>query len=219
VVVSHKPYQPVILTVIQVIEQWKEPYIRNSYLSAIKRALEGEPQWTGGEAFNKFGIELHKRYLQPDEPVVYMSDLEEKLMGEMLKKLRTDLRLRKIWHNCEREQDKFKVIDGVNCRITGDMLQMGQHGEDIKTTSCKSFREFELASKRYGYFRQAAFYMEVCDLKTFTFSGVKKHSPCSIYPLNVLDYPAWLKEGKEQFHYLLSVHKRYAGKKSKTIRA
>lgn len=190
-------------------------HISNSYLSTLKRALIGEPQWFSTEAFLTFGTEHHKRALEPEE-VHTVLDKNNELCTDMANSFRSDPRVKKILRGSACEVEVNRVYRGAWVKLFIDIYK-APAAWDLKGTSCESERDFIKKSREYDYFRQAALYMEVCKLKEFTFIGQGKKTVQTgfdyvtvpthpLYFLNVLDYPVYLKEGKEELDLLIDTH-------------
>jgi hypothetical protein len=199
-----------------------KPHISNSYLSTLKRALIGEPQWFGTEAFLNFGTEHHKRALEPKELTVRL-DKNDELCTGMAGSFRANPEVKKILRGATCEKEYNRVYRGARVLLFVD-IEKPLRGWDLKGTSCENERQFIKASREYDYFRQASLYMEVCGYKEFTFIGQRK-KPVEVeegYPgsywsglswvthplffLPVNDFPVYMKEGKEELHLLIDTH-------------
>lgn len=206
-----------------------KPHISNSYLSTLKRALIGEPQFFGSEHFLTFGTEHHVRALQPKEPITLLPTNDD-LCTAMAISFRSDPRVKQILRGAQTEVEYSRVYRGALVLLYLDIFKPVR-GWDLKGTSCENFQEFLKKSREYDYFRQAALYMAVCGLKEFSFIGQRK-KPLEVeegYPgayyvpsfygglpgkwythplyfLNVLDYPLYLQEGREELHNLIDIH-------------
>jgi hypothetical protein len=201
-------------------------HISNSYLSTLKRALIGEPQWFGTEKFLEFGTEHHKRALEPKELTVTL-DKNDQLCTDMACSFRSHPEVKKILRGATCEKEFNVVYRGAWIKLFLDIYKP-LRGWDLKGTSCESEREFIKKSRDYDYFRQAALYIACARLKEFTFIGQGKKVVWGGYPdhdelthplyfLPVMDYPIYLQEGKEELHQLIDVHlqlRRYYEKKA-----
>jgi len=192
-----------------------KPYISNSYLSTLKRALTGQPQFFGSEHYLIFGTEHHKRALEPKEERVCL-DKNDQLCTDMASSFRKDPRVKEILQGaaCEVEYNVSYSVAIVKVILD---IDKPLRAWDLKGTSCESEREFVKRSREYDYFRQAALYMAAGKKKEFSFIGQQKTpEPYSfgsevryshpLFFLNVLDYPEYLKEGREELHWLIDVH-------------
>lgn len=208
-------------------------HISNSYLSTLKRALTGEPQFFGSEMFLTFGVEHHKRALEPKEERTLLVDKDD-LCTAMANSFRANPRIKQIMRGAQFEVEVNRVYRGAWVLLFLDIFK-DPRGWDLKGTSCESEADFIKKSRQYDYFRQAVLYMEVCKIKEFSFIGQRKKpqecekghpgaywlpdpveyvgQPVSgrwvfhpLYFLNVLDYPVYLKEAREELYELIAIH-------------
>jgi hypothetical protein len=194
-------------------------HISNSYLSTLKRALIGEPQWFSTEAFLTFGTEHHKRALEPGESPT-MLEKNDTLCSEMAISFRAHPEVKNILRGAQCEKEFMRVHRGVWVLLFLDIYKP-LRGWDLKGTSCDNERQFIKKSREFDYFRQAALYMDVCKLKEFTFIGQGKKLVDGLHPLYflpVMDYPVYLQEGREELHILIDTHiqlrRYYEGQKT-----
>lgn len=199
-----------------------KPHISNSYLSTLKRALVGEPQWFGTEAHLTFGTEHHVRSLQPKEATTRL-DKNDDLCTNMSYSFRNNKQVKEILRGAKTEVEHHKYYRGALVLLYVD-IEKPLRGWDLKGTSCDNERQFLKKSREYDYFRQAALYQAVCGFKEFTFIGERKEpEPCDkgypgsylcngiyqyhpLFFLPVMDYPVYLQEGKEELHLLIDTH-------------
>ena len=78
---------------------------------------------------------------------------------------------------------------------------------DIKTTSDKSLSSFRGSSYKYGYHRQAAFYLDGFQAKEFIFVVIEKKSPYNIGVYIAGD--DFINHGREQYKQLLTTYEDY----------
>lgn len=191
--------------VIHIPEPPSENFIRNSYLSTIYRALTGQAQFFGKEEFLKFGGELHKRDLQPHLEKELLTPAQELRLTAMLRALAEDPHWQNVKRGANLEITDYVTLFGVRIRGTIDVDQQRlKHGEDLKSTSCTSEKQFIESSRKYGYFRQAWVYSKMRGYKTFGFTGIEKsNTNPRIFRLVVQDYPHYYQEGQEQARLLI----------------
>lgn len=190
-------------------------------MSTLKRALIGEPQWFGTEKFLEFGTEHHKRSLEPKELTTCL-DKNDQLCTDMATSFRSHPEVKKILRGAVCEKEFNVVYRGVWVKLFLDIYKP-LRGWDLKGTSCENERQFIKKAREYDYFRQAALYIGCAKLKEFSFIGqgknrveqvvdIDKYSQKEyalvhpLYFLNVMDYPLYLQEGKEELHQLIDVH-------------
>lgn len=199
-----------------------KPHISNSYLTNLKRGLLGEPQYMGSEHHLTFGTEHHKRSLEPGElPTVLERD--EHLADTMSRSFRVHpltapLLVYPTEVKYELHYMGVLVLAFIDIDPPDDVF-------DLKGTKCDSWDKFFKSARDYDYFRQAALYKGLTS-KPVTFLGQgKKIIECEptdpgsieltpgswvrheIYPLPTEDYPNLLKEGRDELHYLIDIHK------------
>lgn len=196
---------PKILNLASVVRTDK-PHISNSYLSTLKRALIGDPQFFGSEHFLVFGTEHHKRSLEPKEAwTTLVKPEQENLCTGMSQGFRGDERVRKILRGAETEVECKFIYRGALILLYMD-IRKATKVWDLKGTSCTSEAEFKKKSREFDYFRQAALYLTTPGVKEFEFIGQSKKGGHELFFLNALDYPELLREGKEELHILIDTH-------------
>lgn len=182
-----------------------KPHISNSYLSTLKRALIGEPQFFGSEHFLTYGSEHHKRALQPEEEETRL-EKDDELCSAMAKSFRSDNRVAKILRGAETEVECYFIYRGALILLYFDIKKAFKVW-DLKGTGCMSEKDFIKKSREYDYFRQAALYLAAPGIKEFEFVGqAKKVSGHPLFFLPVMDYPHLLQEGREELHQLIDIH-------------
>lgn len=182
-----------------------KPHISNSYLSTLKRALIGEPQFFGSEHFLTFGTEHHKRALQPEEEETPL-EKDEGLCRDMSSSFRRDPRVKDILRGAETEVECYFIYRGALVLLYFDIKKAFKVW-DLKGTGCLTEKDFIKKSREYDYFRQASLYMAAPGVKEFEFIGqAKKVSGHPLFFLPALDYPHLLQEGREELHQLIDIH-------------
>ena len=86
---------------------------------------------------------------------------------------------------------------------------------DIKTTSDKSLSSFKSSAYKYGYHRQAAFYLDGFQAKEFIFVVIEKKAP-----YNVGVYIAgedFINRGRSEYFELLTIYNDYFLSSNKKI--
>jgi len=182
-------------------------YVSNSSLSTVKKLLLGQHLFFGNEKFLHFGKEIHRRILEPEEPIEHkFAEEEMESMDQMVanalnyKKLTDDLAITR------KEEIVFGRIRGLRFKAVYDMLEE-PFGSDLKTTSTRTEREFIKSAIKYDYFRQAWIYMELKKLKQFRFYALQKKPPHEVFVLDVADYPDEMAKAKNETLLLIDVIK------------
>lgn len=95
---------------------------------------------------------------------------------------------------------------GVLCKGKADYV--GQdYIVDLKTTRDCSIQGFLDSCKKYGYFRQSAFYCDAFGVTTFYFIAIEKTSP---YIMNIfMVHPKRLDDGRFEYQTILTRYKKY----------
>ena len=78
---------------------------------------------------------------------------------------------------------------------------------DLKTTGDGSFYGFSNSCKKYGYDRQAAFYMDGFNCDEFVFITQEKERPYNVSIFYAGD--EFIERGRQEYKYLLDVYKRF----------
>lgn len=196
-----RAYHPII----DLPEPPSEDFIRNSYLSTVYRAITGQAQFLGKEDFLKFGNELHKRDLQPHLAKDILTEKQEAMLKSMLQRLADDAQWQNVKRGANLEIVDFVTLYGVRIRGTIDVDQFRvKHGEELKSTSCTSEKQFIEASRKYGYFRQGHVYTKMKNYRSFGFTGIEKREKNPrIFRFVCQDFPHYMQEGEEQARMLI----------------
>ena len=97
-------------------------------------------------------------------------------------------------------------LSSVLCKGKVDIINGGQI-VDIKTTQDASFEAFRRSAYKYGYNRQAAFYLDGFDAKEFIFIVIEKKAP---YNVGVyLCSKDFIESGREEYSNLLMDYRKY----------
>ncbi|WP_460667149.1 PD-(D/E)XK nuclease-like domain-containing protein, partial [Larkinella knui] len=163
-----------------------------SDLNELDRLMKGELPWATywharyyGMPYHitdpkilRFGSTLHQMALEPDKPVVdewHNVDEWERLY-RMEKQLTPYIDQVFIKYPCEVELSSTCPITGLLIKGKVDCLT-DEAVVDIKTTSCMKSESFYATFEKYGYWRQAAFYLHLTNLERFMFLGIGKKQP------------------------------------------
>jgi len=106
------------------------------------------------------------------------------------------------------ERTSLWQSNGVACKGRFDVIN-NQHGFiiDVKTTGDASLKEFSYSFKKYGYYRQAAFYTDGAGgTHDFYFIAVEKTPPYGVAVYLVSD--EWIRTGREEYTELLETYKK-----------
>lgn len=100
----------------------------------------------------------------------------------------------------------LKWINGVPCKAKADIIQ-GSTIIDIKTTNNVELNDFKNSCIDYGYFRQAAFYLNMFNASKFKFIVVEKSAPyrVAMYEMSIES----INKGWNEIVSLLETYKYY----------
>jgi exodeoxyribonuclease VIII len=107
---------------------------------------------------------------------------------------------------------------GVNCKGKVDCVYESDNGKiliDVKTTQDSSPEAFKRSAYKYGYHRQAAFYMDGMGADEFWFAVVEKEAPYRAGLYKASD--EFLNNGRREIGDLLDKYRKYFVDKSKDI--
>ena len=97
-------------------------------------------------------------------------------------------------------------LSSVRCKGKVDILN-GNTIVDIKTTQDASFEAFRRSAYKYGYNRQAAFYLDGFGAKEFVFIVIEKKAPYNIGVYHCSD--DFIESGRDEYSSLLMDYKKY----------
>ena len=97
-------------------------------------------------------------------------------------------------------------LSSVRCKGKVDILN-GDTIVDIKTTQDSSFEVFRRSAYKYGYNRQAAFYLDGFGAKEFVFIVIEKKAPYNIGVYHCSD--GFIESGRDEYSSLLMDYKKY----------
>lgn len=183
-----------------------KPHISNSYLTSLKRALQGERQFGANLSFLSFGTEHHKRILEPDEAIIEMEFDQESTSYKMKQVTDNDKKFQSVLSGAMTEVEVKFIYRDVLVLMYADILKP-RKGWDYKTTSAGSETSFITKARHDDYWRQAALYMYGTRRKQWEIVGQQKQDPHDLFWLPINDYPLYLKEGIEELEYLVDIHK------------
>lgn len=195
--------------------------INNSGLGAIKRILTGAPPFLGGERYLLFGTELHYRCLERKKGKWKPFDPEEQrsMIGGV-----------KALMKCKLFTDNYKGAEIEKRLVREDVFGIhAMHGTidlnnkrkktiiDLKTTSARTYEEFEKKAIQLAYPRQGNVYLELDGkAKHFYIIGISKKNMGTLskpyYPIFIFDLNNYEKEkeaAKQEAEFLLTFYKTY----------
>lgn len=100
-------------------------------------------------------------------------------------------------------------LDGWRCKMVADILDSDVSGviTDLKTTSKRSYLDFERSIIEYDYHRQGAFYLDcplIADVvDTFRIIAVTKEKNPAVYVYSFRSDHPLIEEGRKEYRFLL----------------
>jgi len=113
---------------------------------------------------------------------------------------------RKLHGNKEVPMVWQDALSSVLCKGKVDIITGGQI-IDIKTTQDASFEAFRRSAYKYGYNRQAAFYLDGFDAKDFLFIVIEKKAPYNVGVYHCSN--DFIESGREEYSRLLMDYRKY----------
>jgi hypothetical protein len=186
------------------------PLIANSDLTEFKNwLLFGIPPVRKESAALNFGIIFH-HYLLIDTGH-YPTGKGTRPLHRMLNVLRSDARFTSRLVKAQVEQPVFwkDPKTGLFCKAQLDLLiEADRLIVDTKTTGAKSEEEFRMDCLRFGYDRQAAFYVDGCrasgrPVDRFLIMGIQKQKPHAIFIVEESCQSDFVEAGRKKYRRLL----------------
>jgi hypothetical protein len=186
-------------------------HISSSGLAEIKRVLISGQPFLGDEKYLIFGSEVHRRFLERKHNKLLLTFEEETAIKGMLTSLSRHKTVRQLMTGSIFEQTKIGLLEGVRFKMIGDIINTRKSfGADLKTTSCKTEKQFvDAAINKYEYLRQSWCYKQVEQLKEFYFIGIQKQEPYQVFILNVNNYAKEEARTIAETRFLLEIYKHY----------
>lgn len=195
----------------EIIDYYSRPEISNSMLGNLKRKLNGTPQLEISKFNAAFGNLVHTITLEPKKDwqgSFYDSEIQKAgFMRDACEE--NSLFLLLMAHpEAEVEKEHFFTHErtGLRCKMKID-LKAGETIVDLKTTSCRTKKEFEASIIKYDYHRQAAFYLDHSGAKVFIFIAITKQPPFRTFTVIFKLNDPLIQQGREEYNYLLDVIK------------
>lgn len=165
----------------------------------------------GYKAHNNFGRAAHERFLLRRPGRYKLTREEKKHLAAMMKALEGHAVVRKIMSCCPiREKRKRVVLNGVKVGYTPDA-----HGSvimaDLKTTVCRTFKDFIQAAFEYGYFRQGKQYGMAVGTREYWIIGIRKNPPYKVFliPTHDKEYKLAMNYVERELEFLLYFFQNY----------
>lgn len=177
----------------------------NSDLSELLRIRRGEPTHLNVKPETlQFGTTFHSMALEPDLSIDWSRHhvTERYTMMQMAESYRAQMP-GYVFSAVEQAVFWTDPVTGLPCKGRIDAVTQRHDGQtmliDLKTTMCKSPNEFYDTFVKYGYDRQAAYYVDgyataySVPPPRFVFVGVQKAKPFGVYIIDMMQ-----SEGRRQ---------------------
>lgn len=184
----------------------------HSALEVTKRFLLGLPQFKGNESFLTFGSAMHETYYKHNFQGAFLllSDEDKQRILNMLKKLHSHPIAKALRKDAVCEQKLITEINKVPITVILDAEQAPlKRASDLKTTSCRSQKDFEQKSRAYGYPRQGTTYKVGRRLKLFYFVGICTEPPHEVYIYDLNGDKDAVRYAERELEFLLYFYKHY----------
>jgi len=152
-----------------------------------------------GKAWDEFSEANFDKDIITEIEFECLKGMESALMGneDIVKLIEGKKEVPMVW------QDS---LSSVNCKGKVDILNNNTI-VDIKTTQDSSFEGFRRSSYKYGYNRQAAYYLDGFGAKEFIFVIIEKKAPYNIGVYHCSD--EFIASGREEYSSLLMDYRKY----------
>lgn len=184
---------------------------RHSDLSTIKSWLLGESISFGFKSFQNFGSAVHYTWLLKKLGAFKLSPAEQAQRAQMIAALERNVIATKLLAECtDRERRRGCKLNGVAIKFTPDANSKTKV-IDLKTTACRSLKDFVQKAFEYGYFRQGKTYLLATGCKEFYIIGIQKQYPFDVYILWLQspEFCNWMDYVEQELDFLLYFYQNY----------
>jgi len=180
------------------------PKFSNSFLSNVRFLVDnpGTNPPPLPEAALVFGSEVHYYVLEPHK---FNGDARHKKCGDLIKSSPV---INAMLQHGEIEKELHFNCLGLKCKGKMDLI-LGNTICDLKTTSCNTYEQFMETVKKYGYNRQAAFYMDGSGANKFIFCAVTKGNDPKLFWHSYDKHDPEIEAGRKEYLELLALAKAH----------
>jgi hypothetical protein len=183
------------------------PAVSNSMLSEFERKMFGgfKPNLTNAY---EFGSLVHQLILEPHLEVLAPKSLtpdQVDTIQDIVKVAEQHKFISWVRQFARKEVEVFwhDDVTGLPLKSKLDInYKNGQIVSDLKTTSARTENAFRSSFKKFGYFRQAAYYLDSVQGSRFVFVGIQKKAPFKVFKVELT--PEELDIGRNQYRKLLN---------------
>jgi hypothetical protein len=164
------------------IDYYQHSNISNSYLTEVKRIINGEPEQDLEEVF-EFGSLFHALVLEPEKADLNHKDL---LIADAMKEcLLEDSLVRSVLAHKSgiNEKEFYREMLGFQCKGKLDRWIQGFMGLELKSTSATNALAFQQSILKYDYDRQCAWYIDLAEVPQMLIVGVSKKTIRKKHPI------------------------------------
>lgn len=194
--------------------------LSNSRLGIVKSIISGAPIMKAKKETLDFGKQLHEAVLEPEKYeknlLLFPDDYEKNKykIKTMADAARSNAILAGMLANAGKlvEHNIFfkEALYEIECKAKID-IWTGFNGEnkggtigDLKSTAEQTREGFEIACLQYGYFRQAAFYLDATDSTQFILFGICKKFPHKTFTIKVSHDDPRVCAGRSEYESLIN---------------
>ena len=152
-----------------------------------------------GKAWDEFCQENEGKTIVTEIEFECIKGMENVLFSnkDIARKLHGNKEVPMVWQD---------TLSSVLCKGKVDIITGGQI-VDIKTTQDASFEAFRRSAYKYGYNRQAAFYLDGFEAKDFVFIVIEKKAPYNVGVYHCSN--DFIDSGREEYSRLLMDYRKY----------
>ena len=183
----------------------------HSRMDNMRKMLLGMQLFKGGEHFLTFGSALHEVFLENIKTTFKtLSRPDKNKIVAMVNALNAHPVVRSLMKDSIREQKIYGHLFGCYLALILDAKQPKlNRGFDLKTTMCKTKKDFEAKVVENGYVKQGLIYKKVTKLKDFYFVAICKEPPHPIFIIDMKDYKKEEKYAEQELKFLTYFYNKY----------
>ena len=181
------------------------PAVSNSMLSAFERKIFNmyvpklEHTYEFGSIAHQLILEPHRELLAPE----LVTETEMESIYEMCEAAKRNRQLSWLCQFSRKEVEVFwqDETTGLPLKSKLDISYKNLIISDLKTTSSKTEKAFRSSMIKFGYLRQAAYYLDSVQGKRFVFFAIQKHAPFNVFQVELTREE--IATGRKQYRKLL----------------
>lgn len=192
-------------------QYYSNPIISNSGLGAFWAKLSDSSGMSAKPETLIFGQNMHLGIYEP-EKLIHQDTKEFRKCLRMVEAGRKTPVLSGFLKNKETVYEKpyYALIDGVPVKVKPDaFIPKSRLGHDAKSTATNSLEAFLESMKKYGYWRQAALYMDATGGRNWYFTAISKTEPHKTFIVDCKQYKAEVKQGRIEYREFLRLFVKY----------